>query len=71
MYRHSVERNSGAHLTPPHPLFGASEAGTGTWDSIIVSKPPFNIVPLEYGASAGTWLGQSQIEVAGVKEGLG
>lgn len=44
--------------------------GASTWDSIIVSKLPFNIVPLEDSASTGTRLGQSHIEIAGVKEGF-
>lgn len=55
------------HPTPtPVLLAGATTArlGTGTWDSIIISKLPFNVVPLEDGASAGTWLGQSHVEVA-------
>ena len=58
---------------PAHPTLRATTArpGLDTWDSIIVSKLPFNVVPLEDGASAGSWLGQSQIKIAGVEEGLG
>lgn len=63
-----MNRNNGAH---PTIRTTATRPGADTWDSIIVSKLPFNIVPLEDGAGAGSWLGQSQIEVTGVKEGLG
>ena len=56
-----------------NPTLRATTARSGldTWDSIIVSKLPFNVVPLEDGAGAGSRLGQSQVEVAGVEEGLG
>lgn len=66
------EKNNGVPHSRPVLLAGASTArlGTGTWDSIIISKLPFNVVPLEDSASAGTRLGQSHVEVARVKEGL-
>lgn len=58
--RYSVKRNNGAQrLSTPLNVGHQSQLGVGTWYSIIISKLPFHIVPLEDSASAGTWLGQS------------
>lgn len=62
--------NDGAHSPLPLARASRTRLGAGTWDSIIVSKLPLDIVPLQDGAGTDSWLGQSQIEVTGVEEGL-
>lgn len=63
-----MDTRTSCSFPPDRSSTGRPQAGT--WNSIIVTKLSFHIVPLEDGAGAGTRLGQSQIEVTGVKEGF-